>query len=134
MKKVIGVAILVIIIFIVIIFMFTNDFSNIAKIEYQKYNYTNGSFGEVIIINDKDRIKQITKILNKGKHYKKIVYKKAYRETYKLILMYEDGTTEVIRIWNGFGPDVDMFESDTRYGVYKIKNKKSREKLSEILN
>lgn len=54
MKKVIGVAILVIIIFFVIIFMFTNDFSNIAKIEYQKYNYTNGSFGEVIIINDKD--------------------------------------------------------------------------------
>ncbi|WP_419394148.1 hypothetical protein [Cytobacillus praedii] len=133
MKKVIGVAILLIIIFFVIIFMFTNDFSNIAKIEYQKYNYTNGSFGEVIIINEKDRIKQITKILNKGKHYK-IAYKKVYHETYKLILMYEDGTTEVIRIWKDFGPDVDMFESDTRFGVYKIKNKKSREKLSEILN
>lgn len=76
---------------------------------------------------------RITKILNKGKHYK-IAYKKVYHETYKLILMYEDGTTEVIRIWKDFGPDVDMFESDTRFGVYKIKYKKSREKLSEILN
>jgi hypothetical protein len=133
MKKVIGVAILVIIILFVIVYMFTNDFSNVAKIEYQKYNYTNGSFSEIIIINDNDRIKQITKILNKGKP-QKIAYKKAYHESYKLILMYEDGTTEVIRIWKNFGPDFDMFESNTRFGVYKIKNKNLREELGEILN
>ncbi|MBS4192913.1 hypothetical protein KHA94_22615 [Bacillus sp. FJAT-49705] len=133
MKKVIRVEILVIIIFFVIVFIFKNDFSNIAKVEYQKYNHTNGSFGEVIIIDDNDRIKQITKILNKGKH-QKIAYKKDYHENYKLILMYEDGTTEVIRIWKNFGRNFDLFESDKRDGVYKIKNKNSREELSEILN
>ncbi|MFE8697613.1 hypothetical protein ACFYKT_14825 [Cytobacillus sp. FJAT-53684] len=133
MKKVIGVAGLVIIISLVSVLMFTNDFSNIKKVEYQKYNHSNGTFGEVIVIDDNDRIIQITKIFNKGKH-QNIQYKKANHESFKLTLTYEDKTTEIIRIWGNMGRDFDLLESDTREGVYKLKDKKSRGKLFGILN
>ena len=133
MKKVIGVGGLVIIISLVSVLMFTNDFSNIKKVEYQKYNHSNGTFGEVIVIDDNDRIIQITKIFNKGKH-QNIQYKKANLESFKLTLTYEDKTTEIIRIWGNMGRDFDLLESDTREGIYKLKDKKSREKLFGILN
>lgn len=128
-----GVAILAIVIFFVIVFMFTNNFSNIKKVEYQKYNQSNGTFDEVIVIDDNDRINQLTKILNKGKH-QNIQYKKDYHEHLKLTLVYENKTTEIIRIWLSMGPNFDLLESDTREGIYKLKHEKSREKLLEILN
>ncbi len=113
-------------------FFFSNDFSNITKIEYQRYNHSEGNFGEIIVIEDEDSINQLTKIFNKARH-QNVIYEKEYRENIKLTLFYPDETTETIRVWIGFGSDYDLLESETREGTFKLKNKKSREALLEIL-
>ncbi len=114
-------------------FMFSNDFSNITKIEYEKYNYSEGKFGEVIIIENNHSISQLTKILNKANHQNNM-YEKTKHEDFKITLYYEDDTSEIIRVWKDFGQDYDLLESATRVGTYKLKNKKSRKALYNILN
>lgn len=132
MKKVVGVIILVIFIVLISIFLFYNDFSNITKVEYQKYNHSDGIFSEVIDIEDEDTISKLMRIFNKANHQNS-KYKKAYHENFKLTLFYQDGKTEIVRIWIGFGADFDLLESETRYGIFKLKNSKSRKALLEIL-
>lgn len=132
LKKVIGVVLLAIIIVLLSIFLFSSDFLNITKIEYQKYSHSDDKIDKVIVIDDDDEINQLTKVLNKANHTN-TNYEKAYHEDFKLTLFYEDETSEIIRVWKGFGPNYDLLESDTGEGTYKLKNKKSRETLLEIL-
>lgn len=133
MRKLLGVIILAISIVSVSIFLFSNDFSNITKVEYQKFNHSDGSFSKVIEVADDDTINKLTKIFNKANHQNSI-YKKAYNENIKVTLFYQDGTSETVRIWIGFGPDFDLMESDIRFGTFKLKDNKSRKELLEILN
>lgn len=119
------------------IFWFPNgssndDFSNITKIEYQKYNHSKEDYSKITVIEDNDTISQLADTFNKANH-RSIQYKKVYRENYKLTLFYEDDTTEILRIWKSFGKDYDLLESDIREGIYEIKNNKSREALRKIL-
>lgn len=120
MKKAVGVMILVFLIVSVMIFLFSKNFSKITKIEYQKYNHTDGNFSELIEIEGNDTINKLTRILNKANH-QNTIYEKEFHEDYKLILFYPDETTETVRIWIGFGPDYDLLESDTRFGTFKLK-------------
>ncbi|MED3574921.1 hypothetical protein [Cytobacillus praedii] len=133
MKKAVGVMILVFLIVTIMVFLFSNDFSKITRIVYQKYNHYDGNFSERFEIEDNDTINKLTRILNKANH-QNTIYEKAFHEDYKLILIYPDETTETVRIWIGFGPDYDLLESDTRFGTFKLKSNKSREELLEILN
>ncbi|WP_057762761.1 hypothetical protein [Cytobacillus praedii] len=133
MKKAVGVMILVFLIVTIMVFLFSNDFSKITRIVYQKYNHSDGNFSELIEIEDNDTINKLTRILNKANH-QNTIYEKEFHEDYKLILFYPDETNETVRIWIGFGLDYDLLESDTRSGTYKLKYNKSREELLEILN
>lgn len=121
------------IIILLSILLLSNDFSNITKIEYQKYSHSDDKFDKVIVIEDDKEINQLAKIFNKA-NQTNINYEKAYHKDFKLTLFYEDKTTEIIRVWKGFSPNYDLLESDTREGTYKLKNKKSRETLLKILN
>ncbi|SIS97923.1 hypothetical protein SAMN05421758_11528 [Salimicrobium salexigens] len=82
----------------------SNDFSTITEIEYQKYNHSEDKYGE---IEDDETISQLTGLFNKANH-QNIVYNKAYHNDYKLTLLYEDETSETVRIWKGFGKDYDL--------------------------
>lgn len=133
LKKVFGVGMaFAIIFFLVYFFIFSNRFSDIIKVEYQKYNQSEEKYGEVIVMDDEKIIKQLTKILDKANH-QKTEYKKGYHDSYKLTLYYEDETSEIIRVWKDFGQDYDLLESDTKDGVYKLKHKQSRETLNKFL-
>ncbi|WP_102275540.1 hypothetical protein [Cytobacillus massiliigabonensis] len=133
MKQLVSVILLAIFIVLISSYFFSNDFSNIIKVEYQRYNHTDGSFSKVVEIEEDDTISKLIKILNKANH-QSTVYEKEYHEDFKLTLFYENETTETIRIWLDFGQEYDLLESETREGTYKLKNSKSREALLEILN
>lgn len=135
LKKVVGVILLIIVIVAISLFIFSNDsndFSNITKIEYQKYNHSKDKYGELKVIEDDETLSQLTKLINKATH-QNFEYNKAYHDDIKLTLLYIGETAETVRIWKDFGKDYDLLESETRDGIYEIKNNNSRETLREIL-
>ncbi|WP_102029130.1 hypothetical protein [Salirhabdus sp. Marseille-P4669] len=134
MKKSIGGGVVFgIIILYVFVLMLTNDFVNITRVEYQKYNHPEEKYGEVAVLEDEDSLSQLTKILNKADH-ERTDYEKADHEDVKLTLFYKEGTSEMIRIWKDFGQDYDLLERGTKEVVYKLKDKQARKMLNEMLS
>ncbi|MFS0861088.1 hypothetical protein [Fredinandcohnia sp. 179-A 10B2 NHS] len=132
MKKLIGVILFVILIFLIKDYMFASDSVSMTEIEYQQFNHSEDTFGETRIINDKHTVEKVAEILLKTNH-ENTKYEKVSQQDYQVTIFYEDRSTEVIRIWIDFGRDFDLLESDRRSGAYILKDSESRETLRKIL-
>lgn len=111
----------------------SNDFKEVpVQLEVSAYDYANEEFEETFVIDDQQEIEDFTASLNKANH-KNGSYELSRQPDYSIVMLYNNGSIDTLRLWLDFDTDLDLFNSDKTDGHYRLKNDGAREVILEIL-
>ena len=134
MKRLLFVLLLLGVLLLTADFVFSsNDFKEVPlRLEVSAYDYANEEFGEEFFIDDQQEIEDFTASLNKANH-KNGSYELSRQPDYSIVMVYNNGSIDTLRLWLDFDTDLDLFNSDKTNGHYRLKNDGAREVIREIL-
>lgn len=111
----------------------SNDFEEVPiQLEVSAYDYANEEFKEAFLIDNQEEIEDFIHSLNKSRH-ENGSYEISRQPDYSIVLVYNNGSIDTLRLWLDFGDGFDLFNTDKTDGHYRLKNDGAREVVREIL-
>ncbi|XKE93961.1 hypothetical protein LG326_12370 [Metaplanococcus flavidus] len=134
MKKLLLVGLVAGVLFLITNLVFSfHDFEEVPiQLEVSAYDYANEEFKEAFLIDNQEEIEEFIHLLNKANH-ENGSYEVSRQPDYSIVMVYNNGSIDTLRLWLDFGESVDLFNTDKTSGHYRLKNDGAREAIREIL-